>query len=84
MPIYEYQCLEKGHRFEALQKVGARPLKTCDVCGGKVRKLISATAFHLKGGGWYKDGYVNAGSGSPDAAKPSGVKTSESKKKGKE
>jgi putative FmdB family regulatory protein len=63
MPIYEYECIEKKHRFEELQKISDRPLTTCKVCGGKVKKLISATAFQLKGGGWYKDGY-SSGNGS--------------------
>jgi predicted nucleic acid-binding Zn ribbon protein len=26
-------------------------------CGGPTKKLISRGSFHLKGGGWYKDGY---------------------------
>lgn len=26
-------------------------------CGGETKKLISRGSFHLKGGGWYKDGY---------------------------
>lgn len=26
-------------------------------CGGDTQKLISRGTFHLKGGGWYKDGY---------------------------
>ncbi len=69
MPIYEYECLEKGHRFEELQKVSDRPITKCKVCGGKVRKLISPTAFMLKGGGWYKDGYSSKrGSGKSEPA----------------
>ncbi len=56
MPIYEYECAQ-GHRFEELQKVSDAPLTTCKECDQPVRKLISNTAFHLKGGGWYKDGY---------------------------
>jgi putative FmdB family regulatory protein len=60
MPIYEYECVPKKHRFEELQKVSARPLRKCKLCGGKVKKLVSATAFQLKGSGWYKDGYASA------------------------
>ncbi|HLG20837.1 MAG TPA: zinc ribbon domain-containing protein [Bdellovibrionota bacterium] len=79
MPIYEYECLSKGHRFEELQKVKARPLQKCPVCGGKVRKLISSTAFHLKGGGWYKDGYASAKPGKASESGSSTSGTSESK-----
>jgi putative FmdB family regulatory protein len=64
MPIYEYECLSEGHRFEELQKLSDRPLSKCKVCGGKVKKLISPTSFQLKGGGWYKDGYRSNGGSS--------------------
>ena len=53
MPIYEYRCNACEHEFEMLQKIGEEPIKTCPVCGGEVRKLISHSAFHLKGTGWY-------------------------------
>ena len=29
------------------------------ICGGKCKKLVSKGSFALKGGGWYKDGYVS-------------------------
>jgi putative FmdB family regulatory protein len=55
MPIYEYQCDVCGHTFETLQKVSDSPLTTCPECGQEaLKKLISATAFRLKGGGWYE------------------------------
>ena len=57
MPIYEYQCLKCGKDHEVLQKFSDPPMKTCPACKGKVEKKISASSFHLKGGGWYKDGY---------------------------
>ena len=72
MPIYEYECLSEGHRFEELQKVSDRPLSKCKVCGGKVKKLISPTSFQLKGGGWFKDGYGNGNGGSSKKGKASG------------
>lgn len=27
------------------------------VCGAETKKLIARGSFHLKGGGWYRDGY---------------------------
>ncbi|MSP61773.1 MAG: zinc ribbon domain-containing protein [Myxococcales bacterium] len=58
MPTYEYGCEGCGHRLEILQKLADAPLKTCPECGKDLlEKLISPTAFVLKGGGWYKDGY---------------------------
>lgn len=70
MPIYEYECVDKGHRFEVIQKMSDDPIAFCQVCGGKVRKLISAAGFTLKGSGWYKDGY--------SSVKPSSTSTENS------
>jgi putative FmdB family regulatory protein len=62
MPIYEYGCDGCGHQFEVSQKLAEAPLRTCPACGKDLlQKLISSTAFVLKGGGWYKDGYGSKG-----------------------
>lgn len=59
MPIYEYGCSACGHEFEEQQKVADPPLTTCPACGKEtVNRLISRTAFMLKGSGWGKDGYA--------------------------
>ena len=57
MPIYEYKCVENGHEFEVLQSVGEAAPKKCKHCDSKVEKLISRSAFHLKGSGWYTTDY---------------------------
>ncbi|MDO3380166.1 FmdB family zinc ribbon protein [Geoalkalibacter halelectricus] len=70
MPIYEYKCKSCGETFEARQKFSDPALNSCKVCGAAdVTKLISQTAFSLKGGGWYQQGY---GGSSKPAACPSG------------
>lgn len=61
MPMYEYQCDACGAVFEARQKFSDEPLSKCRECGGPVHKLISQSAFALKGGGWYDQGYSSAG-----------------------
>lgn len=63
MPIYEYRCESCGNDFEKMVKLDA-PLPACPSCGAaQTRKLVSASSFHLKGGGWYKDHYgLKAGS----------------------
>jgi putative FmdB family regulatory protein len=49
MPLYEYQCA-KGHRFEAIQKVSAKPLKRCDRCAAAAKRTISQpTLLHNRG-----------------------------------
>ena len=55
MPIYEYQCGHCGHKLEKLQKISDEPLKICPQCNNHaLKKLVSAAAFRLKGGGWYE------------------------------
>jgi putative FmdB family regulatory protein len=58
MPIYEYRCPDCSHEFEEIQKMSADPVTLCPTCGKEnVTKLLSAAAFHLKGGGWANDNY---------------------------
>lgn len=57
MPIYEYHCKKCDRIFEELQGFNDKPLKKCRECGGKVERLISLSAFHLKGSGWYETEY---------------------------
>ncbi len=56
MPIYEYECPTCG-RFDVLQKMSSPALETHDVCGARVKKLISASAFSFKGSGFYITDY---------------------------
>jgi putative FmdB family regulatory protein len=86
MPIYEYLCEGCGKVNEKLQKVNDPPPARCDECGEKkLAKLVSRSAFQLKGGGWYSDLYASKkekpaaaadakdgppASTSPEAAKP--------------
>ena len=67
MPTYEYQCQACGHQLEAFQRMADEPLKECPACNQlKLERLISAAAFHLKCGGWYKDGYGSSSPGRTD------------------
>ena len=55
MPIYEYQCQSCQHRLEKLQRINDEPLIDCPQCGeARLRRLVSAAAFRLKGAGWYE------------------------------
>ncbi len=57
MPLYEYKCDECGRIKEAIQKFSDAPLQKCSDCSGKLHKMISNSAFHLKGEGWYATDY---------------------------
>lgn len=59
MPVYEYECTKCGQLTEVWQKFSDPPIKRCESCNGKVRKLISQSTFHLKGSGWYVTDYAS-------------------------
>ena len=61
MPLYEYECLKCGQRFEEIQKFSDAPVTEHPDCGGAVRKLLSAPAIQFKGSGWYVTDYARAG-----------------------
>lgn len=71
MPIYEYACESCGKVTEKLVSMsGDNQTIECE-CGSKAEKIMSASAFHLKGGGWYSQGYSNdKACKAKDTAKP--------------
>lgn len=79
MPIYEYQCSACSHQLEKLQKISDPPLSECPACNQpSLKKLLSAAAFRLKGGGWYETDFktgsrknVHAESTGGDSGSPS-------------
>lgn len=83
MPIYEYQCRECGHRFEAIQKFSDAPITQCPECQQEaVSKLVSASAFRLRGTGWYETDFKtgNRRHGTQDAdSKAADSKSGDSK-----
>lgn len=89
MPLYEYECKKCSEISEVLQKFSDAPLKKCPHCGGKVHKIMSQNAFHLKGQGWYVTDYKGKNSsnatpgegGENQADKPKKKKKADKKKK---
>ncbi len=68
MPLYEYECTACHRHTEKIQKFSDPEITTCPHCGGPLKRVISAPAFSLKGGGWYADGYASAKSGAAPAS----------------
>jgi putative FmdB family regulatory protein len=60
MPLYEYECTACHRHTEKIQKFSDPEITVCPHCGGELKRVLSAPAFSLKGGGWYKDGYASA------------------------
>jgi putative FmdB family regulatory protein len=80
MPVYEYECKACGRDFEYQQRMTDPEKTTCETCGGALERLISRTAFALKGAGWYKDLYSKA-DGSFDPRKQKDYDAKEAKDK---
>ena len=57
MPLYEFECQNCHHRFERIQSFSA-PDPECVKCGGKVERLLHASALQFKGSGWYATDYA--------------------------
>jgi putative FmdB family regulatory protein len=76
MPIYVYGCNACGAVEEHIQRFSDAPLTECSSCGGRLEKQVTAAAFQLKGGGWYKDGYASAKADKPSDSAASGSESS--------
>jgi len=49
MPLYEYRCA-KGHHYERIQQLAAKPIKRCEVCSAVAKRTISQpTLLHNRG-----------------------------------
>jgi putative FmdB family regulatory protein len=58
MPTYEYECLECGNQFEAVQSMKDPHLTECPKCKGKVqRKIGRGAGIIFKGSGFYQTDY---------------------------
>lgn len=54
MPIYDYVCRSCGHVLEVIHPVEGTGPSECPVCGGEMRRAVSAPSVHFKGSGWAK------------------------------
>jgi len=84
MPLYEYTCDRCGKTIEVLQRYSDEPLTVHEACGGALEKLISRSAFKLKGSGWYATDYASGGkSGADSSSNGSSESKAEAKAEGK-
>ncbi|HEY6230412.1 MAG TPA: zinc ribbon domain-containing protein [Pyrinomonadaceae bacterium] len=96
MPIYEFECRKCKAHLEVFQKMNDKPPVKCRKCGGRLEKLVSASAIQFKGSGWYVTDYAGNGRKAAEKAeKETGIsasasddkksdKTSSTEKKSKE
>ncbi len=57
MVMYTYKCFDCAATMDREHSIKEDPTIDCEVCQGKTRRVIQPTAFQLKNGGWFKDGY---------------------------
>jgi putative FmdB family regulatory protein len=59
--LYQWDCTQCGKQVEVIRKIDDRdvpPEERCELCGGtSFQRAITAGAFLLLGGGWFRDGY---------------------------
>lgn len=78
MPLYEYRCLKCKRHTDKIEKVDGPHLKKCPHCGGKVESVLSTSAIHFKGAGFYATDYARKGN-SGESEKSEKAEKSESK-----
>ena len=81
MPTYEYVCMSCGRHVEVVQSFSDEPLRTCEHCGGPLKRVFHPVGIVLKGSGFYSTD--NRSSRSKAAAAES-KKESTSESKGSE
>jgi putative FmdB family regulatory protein len=72
MPTYEYECLECKKRFEVFQSIHDEPVKICNTCNGRVRKIFGTAGIIFKGSGFYVNDYKKDGAGKNKSDNKSG------------
>ena len=78
MPTYGYECLSCDNQFEIFQSIKDDPLKTCESCGGTLRKRVYPVGIAFKGSGFYVNDYApkaerlqrHGGRGKPTRRRP--------------
>jgi putative FmdB family regulatory protein len=78
VPLYDYVCESCGSQVEVLHSISASGPTTCTICGGRMRRAVSAPAIVFKGSGWAKKDARDASrskaakSTTPEASTPAG------------
>lgn len=58
MPVYEYECVKCGYRFEFFKRNSEKEPDACPKCKGSLKRVISGgVGFVFKGSGFYITDY---------------------------
>jgi len=77
MPIYEFECQKCKAHTEVFQKMSDKSPTKCDKCGGRLEKLVSASAIQFKGAGWYVTDYAGNGKKAAEKAESDAASASD-------
>ncbi|MCM3871078.1 MAG: zinc ribbon domain-containing protein [Pyrinomonadaceae bacterium] len=77
MPIYEFECQKCKAHTEVFQKMSDKSPTKCDKCGGRLEKLVSASAIQFKGSGWYVTDYAGNGKKAAEKAESEAASASD-------
>jgi putative FmdB family regulatory protein len=77
MPIYEFECQKCKAHTEVFQKMSDKSPTKCDKCGGRLEKLVSASAIQFKGSGWYVTDYAGNGKKAAEKAESDAASASD-------
>ena len=77
MPIYEFECQRCKTHTEVFQKMSDKPPTKCEKCGGRLEKLVSASAIQFKGSGWYVTDYAGNGKKAAEKAESEAASASD-------
>jgi putative FmdB family regulatory protein len=79
MPTYVYRCQSCSTLQEAVQRITADPLTTCESCSGPLRRVLQPVGIVFKGSGFYVTDYKRAEGGAKSTpstdGKPDGGKS---------
>jgi putative FmdB family regulatory protein len=53
MPVYEYECIHCGHRFDLKQSYHDKPQAKCPQCKNKAKRVFHPSPIIFKGSGFY-------------------------------
>jgi putative FmdB family regulatory protein len=54
VPTYDYQCRSCGRITEVIHSMLEDGPRTCDACGGELRRVLYPTGIIFKGSGFYR------------------------------
>ena len=84
MPIYEYECLHCGHRFELRQGFHDQPQADCPQCKKESKRVFHPAPIIFKGSGFYVTDHRKSTDTSKSKETSSSEKTKPETKKSKD